>query len=420
MTEAQLRYGTWRSPITAEMVRRRVSRVSRALPRGRRSSTGSSDARPRGAGPCSCAAIPGLRADRRHAGGVQRADDGARVRRRRLLRSTTASASSRTSRTSACTGWMPDGDPVAITPDTGGARIATRTGASRPTARCRSASASDTTASGPADVVNEFVVLPPDGSADPVVIAGGRDFYATPADRRPTDAALAWLAWDQPWMPWDGCELSCRRLADDGSVSGASEPSRVGRRGVDLAARVEPGRRAASSSPIGRGWWNLYRVARRRASSRCTRSRPSSGSRRGCSAMRSYGFLDDGRIACSVRARRRSAPRDARSRDAASCSTSICRSRRSSLPTSTSTGSTIVVHRRRRRRSPAQVVSAGRRRAVRRRPPLERRGRRSIAGYVSVAARRSSSRPTAGGPRTRSSTRRRTRMSRGPTGSCRR
>jgi sugar lactone lactonase YvrE len=57
---------------------------------------------------------------------------------------------------------------------------------------------------GPDEVVNELVVLPIDGSAPPRTIAGGRDFYSNPrisADGR----RLCFLAWNLPWMPWDGC-----------------------------------------------------------------------------------------------------------------------------------------------------------------------------------------------------------------------
>jgi len=43
-------------------------------------------------------------------------------------------------------------------------------------------------------------------SAEPRTIIGGRDFYATPAIS-PDGSTLSFLAWDLPWMPWDGCEL---------------------------------------------------------------------------------------------------------------------------------------------------------------------------------------------------------------------
>ena len=54
--------------------------------------------------------------------------------------------------------------------------------------------------------VNEIVLLPTDGSAAPVAVASGRDFYACPRFS-PDGARLSWMEWDMPRMPWDGTEL---------------------------------------------------------------------------------------------------------------------------------------------------------------------------------------------------------------------
>ena len=121
------------------------------------------------------------------------------------------------------------------------------------------------------DVVNELVVLPTDGSAEPRVIVGGRDFYSAPRVS-PDGSRLCFLAWNLPWMPWDGCELHVADLAADGSVANVEHVAGRGRRRVDLAAGVEPGgrprlrerserlveprahpRRRALAAPRGRG-----------------------------------------------------------------------------------------------------------------------------------------------------------------------
>ena len=88
------------------------------------------------------------------------------------------------------------------------------------------------------------------------VVVQGPDFVAAPR-LSPDGRQLAWLAWQHPDMPWDGCELW---LAD-----------------VDAAGALHNARRIAGSrdeavqqplwSPDGRlhfisdrsGWWNLYR-----------------------------------------------------------------------------------------------------------------------------------------------------------------
>ncbi|HEY3543091.1 MAG TPA: prolyl oligopeptidase family serine peptidase [Gaiellaceae bacterium] len=94
-------------------------------------------------------------------------------------------------------------------------------------------------------VTNELVSFPADGSAEPTIVAGGRDFYMAPRPS-PDGARLAWLEWDHPRMPWDGTEL----VVDGTRVAGGSDVS-----------VLDP-----QWSPDGRlhwladdtGWWNLY------------------------------------------------------------------------------------------------------------------------------------------------------------------
>ena len=106
------------------------------------------------------------------------------------------------------------------------------------------------------EVVNELVILPVDGSAEPRVIAGGHDFYAAPR-LSPDGRRLAWLSWDHPSMPWDGTELWVADVAAGGL---AAERLVAGGPGESV---VQP-----AWSPEGRlhfvsdrsGWWNLYRA----------------------------------------------------------------------------------------------------------------------------------------------------------------
>ena len=103
---------------------------------------------------------------------------------------------------------------------------------------------------------NELVRLPVDGSAAPVVIASGHDFYSTPRFS-PDGTRLAFLAWDQPNMPWDGTEVLVADVRADGSLG---EP-RVVAGGPDESI-FQP-----EWSPDGvlhfvsdrTGWWNLHR-----------------------------------------------------------------------------------------------------------------------------------------------------------------
>ncbi len=110
-------------------------------------------------------------------------------------------------------------------------------------------------------VVNELVTLPADGSAEPLIIAGGHDFYAAPR-LSPDGRRLAWLSWDHPGMPWDGTELWVADVTGSDPAGGQLAAERLVAGGPDESV-VQP-----AWSPDGRlhfvsdrtGWWNLYRA----------------------------------------------------------------------------------------------------------------------------------------------------------------
>jgi dipeptidyl aminopeptidase/acylaminoacyl peptidase len=181
--------------------------------------------------------------------------------------------------------------PVAITPDTGGRHRyadgrATADGSALICVRERHEEDA---------VVNELVTLAADGSTAPRTIAGGRDFYAAP--RISSDGTrLAWLSWDLPWMPWDGCELWVADLANDGSLS--DERLVAGRDGDESIWQP-------AWSPTGElhfvsdrtGWWNLYRE-RDREIQALHPAEAEFGWPHWVFGGSSFAFLDDGRIAC--------------------------------------------------------------------------------------------------------------------------
>jgi dipeptidyl aminopeptidase/acylaminoacyl peptidase len=101
-------------------------------------------------------------------------------------------------------------------------------------------------------------------SADPdtealesgTILVSGSDFYAS-ARLSPDGSQLCWLSWNHPNMPWDGTELWLATVKADGSLAEAQ----------CIAGGIAESIFQPEWSPDGRlyfvsdrtGWWNLYR-----------------------------------------------------------------------------------------------------------------------------------------------------------------
>ncbi|MGG7605173.1 S9 family peptidase [Massilia sp. BKSP1R2A-1] len=101
---------------------------------------------------------------------------------------------------------------------------------------------------------NTIAAIGFDGSE--TVLVDGNDFYAAPR-LSPDGRQLAWLCWDHPRMPWEGCELWLADVADDGTLIN----------GRLVAGGPQESICQPEWSPAGvlhfvsdrSGWWNLYR-----------------------------------------------------------------------------------------------------------------------------------------------------------------
>ena len=139
------------------------------------------------------------------------------------------------------------------------------------------------------EVINELVSLPADGSSEPEIIAGGHDFFSSPAIS-PDGSQLAYLSWDHPNLPFIGTDLWVGEIGDDPRhVAGGPEES-----------IFQP-----QWSPDGvlhfvsdrSGWWNLYRE-RDGLVEAVAPVEAELGWMQWVFGMSSYVFLADGRIAC--------------------------------------------------------------------------------------------------------------------------
>ncbi|NDJ55115.1 MAG: S9 family peptidase [Chloroflexi bacterium] len=106
-------------------------------------------------------------------------------------------------------------------------------------------------------VVNDIALVLLEGDARQITLVEGCDFYSNPRFS-PDGAQLAYLCWNNPQMPWDGTELW---LADFDPVEGLSNQRRIA--GGESESIFQP-----EWSPEGvltfvsdrTGWWNLYQI----------------------------------------------------------------------------------------------------------------------------------------------------------------
>lgn len=108
-------------------------------------------------------------------------------------------------------------------------------------------------------VAHAIVAVNARGSLTAVSILEGRDFFAAPRPS-PDGTALAWLAWDHPQMPWDGCELWVGRWVDDDGAPRIAQPRRIAG-GPDVSIGQPLWCRDGSLCFLSdeAGWWQPYR-----------------------------------------------------------------------------------------------------------------------------------------------------------------
>jgi dipeptidyl aminopeptidase/acylaminoacyl peptidase len=110
---------------------------------------------------------------------------------------------------------------------------------------------------GEGEAVNTVVSINLDGNDNGTILVEGNNFYST-ARLNPAGDKLAWLTWNHPNMPWDGTELWLADVRADGTLDNARLVT-----GSPSESIFQP-----EWSPDGilhfvaeySGWWNLYRL----------------------------------------------------------------------------------------------------------------------------------------------------------------
>ena len=127
------------------------------------------------------------------------------------------------------------------------------------------------------------------------VVASGNDFYSSPR-LSPDGSRLAWLTWNHPNMPWDGCELWVGELDEGGAVVGSRRVA-----GGEDESVFQP-----EWSPAGAlyfvsdrgGWWNIYRAGGDGAEAVCEME-AEFGMPQWVFGMSTYAFADVERMVCA-------------------------------------------------------------------------------------------------------------------------
>jgi len=127
------------------------------------------------------------------------------------------------------------------------------------------------------------------------VLVSGADFYASPR-LSPDGRRLAWLAWNHPNMPWDGCELWVADVQPDGALAGATLVA-----GGPAESIFQPEWSADGTLHFvsdRTGWWNLYRWRDGRVEPLCEMA-AEFGLPQWVFGMSTYAFIAADRIACA-------------------------------------------------------------------------------------------------------------------------
>ena len=149
--------------------------------------------------------------------------------------------------------------------------------------------------SGSGEAVNTLVRVNLNGTENGAIIASGNDFFSSPR-LSPDRSYLAWLTWNHPNMPWDGTELWLGKLNDQGTII---EKNKIAGGGAESIHQPD-------WSPDGvlhfvsdrTGWWNLYRRRDGRAEALCPMD-AEFGQPQWVFGGSLYGFASENEIACS-------------------------------------------------------------------------------------------------------------------------
>ncbi|HEY6806712.1 MAG TPA: S9 family peptidase [Pyrinomonadaceae bacterium] len=128
------------------------------------------------------------------------------------------------------------------------------------------------------------------------VLVSGNDFYSSPK-LSPDGVHLAWLTWNHPNMPWDGCELWVGELGADGGVENAHRVAGGAQESIYQPEWSPAGVLYFSSDR--NGWWNLQRISEEGEIESVCATKGELGMPQWVFGMSSYSFISEDTVICS-------------------------------------------------------------------------------------------------------------------------
>lgn len=145
------------------------------------------------------------------------------------------------------------------------------------------------------EATNTLVAVPLDGTGQDIILVSGNNFYSTPR-LSPDGSRLVYLTWNHPNMPWDGTELWVADVAEDGTLSNSQLVA-----GGPAESIFGP-----EWSPDGElyfvadttGWWNLYHLRDNGSPEPLHAMEAEFGRPQWVFSLNTYTFESPGRIVC--------------------------------------------------------------------------------------------------------------------------
>jgi len=111
------------------------------------------------------------------------------------------------------------------------------------------------------EVLNSLVRITLTGRPEVRVLVSGNDFYSFPRIS-PDGKNMVWITWNHPAMPWDSSELWIAGITQDGAITGERKIAGGPDESVNQPEYSEEGDLYFISDRSG--WWNLYRLRENR------------------------------------------------------------------------------------------------------------------------------------------------------------